>query len=282
MKGRAFSCIVLAILITASLTFIITDNSKAQDIESDIIHIGEGNFYISGPYDAWTYSEIWVNITVTSGGNIDVYVMTYTQVDNAYPYSTYYYGDYSSSDDATEPRAISHKTESVEDVAVANIHYEFEEGGGDYYYDYSDDEIFIIIDNRNCNITSNDADTEGVVSLEMALEYEYSSSWTDDPFTDIIGGLILVGGIGLLILVSIVVLAIYGERKKKDKRQPQQLQPMSFQPVYQTTAYQRQGYPQPAQPPQPTQPQTPVQDEKPQTQAAGTPVEPDETLPSEL
>ena len=266
MKSRAFSLLVVTMILSSAIVLCFGGIISAQE-EPDTIYIDDGSYYIAGPYDAWSYGEIWVNVTVTSGGNVDVYVMSYTQVDNAYNYDPYYYGGYQpSGDNITDPRAVSFKPASEEDTSSARIHYVFDTSE-ESYYTGPEEGIFIIIDNRECDITPDDADPSGVVVLDMTMEYTEGGYFDDfDLFIWPVIGIIVLEAlavVGVIILLFLVVRHFDKKKKAEQALQPQPAYPyyagQPYQPQYQQPMYPQQVQPvQPPQPPQPVQPIEPI------------------------
>ncbi|MCK4758049.1 MAG: hypothetical protein KAS67_06340 [Thermoplasmata archaeon] len=242
MKGSAFSLFVAALLISCSLAFVLTGQSIAQDM--DIVYVDEGGFYVSGPYDSYTVSEIWVNATVVSGGNIDVYLMTYIQAENAYPGGPYgYYDPYAESPEERDPKAVSFSSLSKEDVSSASIYYKFPETTDDYY-GFPDEGIFVIIDNRDCSLTPNDADATGQVTVELSVESSISGFPFMDPFTGLLWPMVImaIAGLGFIILIIVLVMASEKKKRKEPVYPPQ--------PYDQAHMYQQPGQPPPGQTPE--------------------------------
>ena len=232
----------MALLVSCSLAFVFAGQSTAQ--EFDRIYIDNDGFYVSGPYDSYAVSEIWINVTVTSGGNVDVYLMDYTQAENSYPGGPFgYYDPYAEEPENTDPKAVSFSSLSEEDVSSASIYYKFPEATDDFY-GFPDDSIFIIIDNRDCSLTPDDADSTGQVTVELSVEETVSDFFYDPfPFDGLLWPVVAMAVIGLGFIILIIVLVMVNEKKKRKE------------PVYPPHPYEQQPmYQQPGQPPQSGQP----------------------------
>ncbi len=265
MKGKAFSLLVVTMVLSSAIILSFVGIISAQE-EPDIIYIDDDGYYVEGPFDPWSFTDVWVNVTVEDGEKVDVYVMTYTQYDNAYPW------------EEREPRAVSFEPSSEENVSSASIHHQFNTNYNDVY-EVSEEGVFIVIDNRQCNITPDDADPTGQVRVEMTTEYTEG-----DPF-DGLGGIIWpVIGIVILEALSVVGVIIvlfmivrYFDKKKKEE---QALQPPPTYPYYPGQPFQ---YQQPMQPPQQVQPISQPQPSQPaQPAQTAQPVEPIAQPPSEV
>ena len=241
MTGKRLIILALAgMFFCAGFTGII----NAQ--ETEIVYIGQGDHYDLGPYFTWGDSDLWVNMTVTQGGNVDIYVMSMNQYMNAYPYEE-------------EPGGISFKSSSQENVSQANIYMHIEIDEQDMW---ADDQIWVIIDNRDVSATPNDATPTGNVQVEVEIGWESDEYYYDDFFW-MEGILCVAGSLVPTILIIVLLFLIYRKLGKKKDVPPH----MPYPP-----------YPPTAAPPEtitPVQPHMPVPQEPPIPPPMGeTPVEP--------
>lgn len=201
--------------------------------EPETVYIEEGGYYFSGPHYAWGDSQLWVNMSVVDGGKVDVYIMTSTQFYNAFP------------DDDSQPIAISYLAQSMENVSHAEITYLLEMETDDPFADYMED-IFVIVDNRQCDITPNDADPTGVVEITLEVD------WRSDDLLGLLDGwdigiCLVMLAIGAIIFFAILYIVIRSLDKRRKSRQPQY-----------------QYYPPPGYPPTPpTPPTSPAEHKEP-------------------
>ena len=223
--------------------------AMAQNTET--VYIGEGDYYSLGPYYGWGTSDLWVNMSVIQGGNVDIYVMSSNQYYNAYSSDTYLYEQ-----GGQEPGGIAFKSNSRENVSQANIYHHMEIDINQEMW--GEDDIWVIIDNRNTNATPNDATPTGNVQVELEIkwitdEYDYF----DDGFFWLEGILCVAGSLIPTVLIIVLLFLIYKKIGKKNDVTP----PMQYYPHA------------PATPPQapiaPAQPHAPVPPEPPMPPPVG-------------
>lgn len=214
MMGKGLKCVLLCLVIV-SMTCAATVSAG----EPETVYIEEGGYYKSGPYYAWGDSQLWVNMSVVDGGNVDVYIMTSTQFSNAFP------------EDDSQPIAISFLTQSMENVSHAEITYILEMDNDDLF-DEAMEDIFVVVDNRQCGITPDDADPFGVVELTLEVD------WHSDDYLGFLEDwnitfCLVILAIGVIIFIAILYVVIRSLEKRRTSRQPQyQYQPP---PVYPPT-----------------------------------------------
>ena len=211
-----------------------TNMAIAQETET--VYIGVGDHYALGPYYAWGEGELWVNMTV-EGGNVDVYVMDMNQYMNAYPYEG-------------EIGGIAFKSSSQENVSQATIFHQIETNDDEEYW--GENEIWVIIDNRDVSATPDDASPSGNVRIELEITWTTDEFGFDDEFLWF-GILAILGSLVPIILIVVLLFLIWRRMDKKKETQP-------AMPNY----YQ---YP-PAAPPQEPGPPTPPVEETPQEPAS--------------
>lgn len=193
--------------------------------EAETIYIADGGYYTAGPFPTyWTTGHMWVNMTVDGNGSVDVYVMSATQYFNSYsPYS----------DNASAPLAVSYQNSSVENTGSTSIHYQWNNSDTTYETTYS--EIYVVIDNRNCTLTSGDASPTGPVTVR--LDIDTMADYYSDISMEGLGLVLLMVVASPIIMIIIVVVIIAVASKKSNNSQP--MPPPYYYPVM------------PPQPPQP-------------------------------
>lgn len=177
---------------------------RAMAGEPDVIYIGQGDHYDMGPYYAWGSSDLWVNITVTRGGNVDVYVMNMNQYYNAYP------ADGGSG-------GIAFKNCSQENVSQASIHLHIEADKDPNTWD--SEELWVIVDNRNVSVTPNDANAAGDVIVRLEVDWVDNGPGFYDDF--LLGGILMVlCSVLPFILIIVLLFMIFRRLGKKNEAQP--------------------------------------------------------------
>lgn len=192
MSGRRLvamaSVIVLASLAMAGL------NSAAAP---ETVYITQGGHYAVSIY-TYGNSNVWVNMTVITGSTVDVYIMTAAQYENSYPAGQ------------GTPLSFSANSESVENVNSASIHFRT-----NYSNEYYGDVIYVVVDNRECALTPDDASPTGQVKVQLQVDYTSGYDFYDDfdffPFLFCT----LAPLITLIIIVAIVVFAVRKDQKSK-------------------------------------------------------------------
>ncbi len=256
MKSKAFSLLIIILMLFSGI--ILSSRNVNSQKEPEIIYIDLDGYYTLGPFDPWSFTDIWINISVDDGEKVDVYVMSYTQFDNAYPW------------EETEPKAVSFMASSEENVSTASIHHRFDTNYNDMY-EVSEEGVFIVIDNRQCNITPNDANPTGPVKVEMTREFAEGDAF--GGFDGFMWPFMLISIIEVLVFVGaivlIIMLVLHFDKKKKE----QALQPPPPYPYYpgQPLQYQQPAYP----------PQQPHPAQQPSQSLPVQPIEPIAQPPSE-
>lgn len=242
MTGKRFLILALAGL------FLCTGFSGlAIAQETNTVYIGEGDYYNLGPYYGWGDSDLWVNMTVIQGGNVDIYVMSSNQYYNAYSSEPYLYEQ-----GGQVPGGIAFKSNSQENVSQANIYHHMEIDMNQEMW--GEEDIWIIIDNKDTNATPNDATPTGNVQVELEVkwitdEYDYF-----DDFFWMEGLLCVAGAVIPIILIIVLLFLIYRRIGKKKEAVPP---PQYHQPYPPPTPPMGQNPQEPVAPIQP--PQRPVQ-----------------------
>ncbi len=228
MMGKGLKYVLLCLVIISMVCAATVSAS-----EPETVYIEEGGYYVSGPHYAWGDSRLQVNMSVVDGGNVDVYIMTSTQYYNAFPYED------------SQPIAISYLTQSMENVSHAEITYLLEMETDDPFADYMED-IFVVVDNRQCALTPNDANPSGIVEITLEVD------WRSDDYLGFLNGwdiavCLVMLAIGAIIFFAILYVVIRSLDKRRASRQPQ----YQYQPPP--------GYP----PTPPAPPTTPIEEKEP-------------------
>ncbi|MFO7619482.1 MAG: hypothetical protein R6W91_07530 [Thermoplasmata archaeon] len=205
MNGRVLPLIV-AILI---LGIIITGMAGASD--SETVYISQGGHYASGPFYTWDTADLWVNVTVQQGGPVDVYIMSYSQYENAYLF------------EGGEPNGISFKNVSRENITQANIYYHLAvEDRGEMW---GGEDIFVVVDNRETEATPHDADPDGNSVVLLEVNFVADDSFFEDDFFWFEGILCIAGSLLPVIIIIVLLLLIYTKMDRKNNAPPQYPQP---------------------------------------------------------
>lgn len=184
-----------------------TGTSIAQ--ENETVYIGMGEHYDLGPYYSWGEADLWVNMTVIQGGNVDVYVMNMNQYYNAYPFEE-------------EPGGISFQGSSQENVSQANIYIHIEMDNEQELWE--GEEVWIIIDNRDVSATPNDAIPTGNVQVELEIVWESDEYDYYDDFFWMEGLICMATSVIPVVLIVLLLFLIYRKMDKKKETQP----PMNY------------------------------------------------------
>ncbi len=196
MKGRIASIIIACFLGCLAIS------GTACAEGSETIYIAEGGHYDAGPFATWSSGEIWINMTVEGNGSVDVYLMTFTQYYNSYaPYS----------DNASAVNSISFMDSSVENTRSTRIHYSWNGS----YETYS--ELYVVIDNRDCALTEDDASPSGPVKVALDIsvtteEFDMGLEW--------LGLMLLLSFAAPIIIVVIIVVIVVLATRNSGKNQP--------------------------------------------------------------
>ncbi|MDO9538224.1 MAG: hypothetical protein Q7J68_07890, partial [Thermoplasmata archaeon] len=202
----------LIILALAGMFFCAGFTGIAFAQEPETVYIGEGDHYASGPYYAWESADLWVNMTVVQGDNVDVYVMSMTQYMNAYPYEQ-------------DPGGIAFKNCSQENVSQTYISLHVEIDNEDDMW--MQEEIWVIVDNREVSATPDDANPTGTVRIELEIDWVTDETYYDDFFW--LESLLCVT-VSLIPIILIVVLLFLIYRKIDNKKNNTQLPMPYYQP----------------------------------------------------
>ena len=125
------------------------DQSGTNDLFTGNVTLSTGaHFKVS---NGWSGSKIWIFMNVTSGSNIDVYLMNTPQYDGTY-------GNYTA--------AIFSATSVWENVDTLSQTYEFQ---NTYITD-----LFVVFDNTDNPLRSTDAVPTGTVEIEAHIISYYS------------------------------------------------------------------------------------------------------------
>gem|GEM_PF-3774893 len=172
--------------------------------EPETVYIADGGHYAAGPFYAYGTMDLWVNMTVTDGGNVDVYIMTATQYENSYPY------------DSGESLSVSYRNSSVLNTASASIHYISESTDM-----YMGETLFVVVDNRNCTLTSDDATPTGRVNVMLEIDYteDYYEYYPFDDFPIFLCTLVPI--IAIIVIAAILIWAtIYTGKSRQPPMLP--------------------------------------------------------------
>lgn len=215
---------LLAIVTVVIITFPIFTIAAGQNGNSDsnggytIIHIAEGGHYKSGYYRLYPEDSLEVEVIVTEGGNVDVYIMTTNQYSNAYPRW-----------DGESP-SISYLDISAENVKQYSKTYEAPEEDDDeddYYFNGDSIELCVVVDNNDCNITETDAVPTGPVTVKLHIE-KHEEFY--DPYGDEVCA--IIGVIIMVVIISIIIIIYFISRKTQGKEPPRPPPPSPQYPYY--------------------------------------------------
>jgi hypothetical protein len=197
--------IVLITVLTVLTTLSVSSQENTEDNEGfTIVHIAENGHYRSDYYYLIEEEKLEIEVVVIEGGNIDVYVMTDNQYDNAYVGL-----------DGNEPTSISYLDISKENVNEFDEDYVASENDlDDSYYDYERGDICVVIDNQNNNLTDSDAVPTGPVSVKLKIiKHDRDYDEFEDTFC-------LAGMVVIIVITGVIILVLYLSLKKpKNKGQ---------------------------------------------------------------
>jgi hypothetical protein len=161
--------------------------------------------------------EVSVDVTSPSGGLVDVYVISYNQIDS-YPDGSF--------------------TPALTREGVSSVDFTFTVPDDQWYY--------LVIDN-----TDNSRASDTVPVGSVTVNYEYTNPWLEDVEDAIWTGVmlcVLVLVIIVVVIVVVIILVLRGGKKQPTQAPPPYPQQQPSQP------YPQQPYQQPYQPPPGQQP----------------------------
>ena len=235
------SLIIISILITSSP--IIADSDDESDKFSYTAIIPQGGHYKTGNLKLDEGDKIEGEVNVLDGGNVDVYLMVYTQYTDAY-------------NTENESRMIISYLKADENEKVTTLSFKVPDSNDDdslgYFDSYINYEmIYVIIDNRNCSLTPDDANAIGPVKVTVDIEItraEPSRSFEEINDSSMFGCCIII--VIIIIVIIIIIVFIFHDHHHGTGAQywPQyqshyqtQYQPPP-QPYYQYPLHQYQQY----------------------------------------
>ena len=214
--------IVTVIIIAFPMFTIAAGQNGDEDTNNGgytIIHIAGGGHYKSGYYRLYPEDSLEVEVIVIEGGNVDVYIMTDNQYDNAYPRWD------------GEPYSISYLDISAENVKQYSATYEVPEedddNEDDYYFSGNSIVLCVVVDNNDCNITETDAVPTGPVTVKLHIEKHEEF---DDPYGDEVCA--IIGVIIMIVIISIIIIIYFISRKTPGKEPPRPAPPGPQYPYY--------------------------------------------------
>jgi flagellar basal body-associated protein FliL len=207
---------VIFVLILSGIIFC-HNSITATDSPSFSAVIAEGGHIKSSEFYLYSDDVIKVNVTVTKGGPVDVYLMTDFQYEAAY----------SGTNETT--KAISYivakeKITSTE-FKFKVPSYDDESPVGYEYYDFYDS-ISVIVDNRNCSITPQDANSSGIVEVSVKIKIEQSELMPGfGEFSNFMGFICVISVVIILIIIILLIVYFIRSRPGKEEHYPQQYYP---------------------------------------------------------
>ena len=180
----------------------LTANVNASDKNSVVASIARNGHFTSAELYLYEGDKVEVDVHVTLGGPVDVYLMTEEQYNLAY--------------NLDNKSAISvgylKGVENSKDISFSYKYPDLSNSGGSYYYI---DSMIIVIDNRNCSLTNYDADSTGIV--EVTLTYSITSESLDsmDEFA-----LVCVGVIIVIVIIIVIIIFYFVRESRRKTTQP--------------------------------------------------------------
>jgi hypothetical protein len=210
------------VLVTSLLLLALACVGFASAGEPETVYIDQGGHYASGPNYIWGKADLWVNLTVVSGGDVDLYIMNADQYGNAYP------------EGGGAPNAISYKPDSVEGVQTVNLHVAFNPEGDIFF----EEAVYVVVDNRDCAITPDDAVPTGLVRATLEVD------WQADDYYELFPelGVCIVALVIFLVIILALIYLVYRSTRARRERESQYYQQTVPPPYWQ---------PPPAAPPEP-------------------------------
>ena len=242
MKLRCLIVIgIIFLLLISEIALGDSDNNNSDDFSFTTV-IAPSGFDRSLDLYLDVGDEIKVQVDVISGGPVDIYIMTDNQFEAAYSYD----------DENWSTKAISY-LKGKENINSAYINYKapsYEEYDDEYfdYYLYFDT-VYVVVDNRNCSLTPNDADSTGPVEVKVGIKIKRADSVPD--FDPIITTCVIIGIILLIVLIIIIIYFVRDKKRKsidsKEYEQQAKLQ-QQYQYPYYYPPWPPHGQPQPPSP----------------------------------
>jgi hypothetical protein len=165
--------------------------------------ISEGGNFKSPSYTLYENDKIEVKTEVKTGGPVDVYLMTNEQYQEAY-------------DHTFKLKLVISYFKGAENVKTSKFSYKVPEQDSETYdyYDEYFDELYVIVDNRECNLTANDADPTGSVEVIVSIEIDRDNRSGFDSLDYAFYICFTV----FIVLLVIIVSIIYFTTRRRDRR----------------------------------------------------------------
>jgi len=183
------------------------DDSDEKDSLFSAIIAQNGNFKSSGFY-LDIGDEIETDVRVIQGEAIDVYIMTEGQYETAYEYN-----------ETLISISYLKSKENIKNTTISYIVPDYVDDANDeYYYDYWEtfDNVVVVVDNRNCTLTANDADSSGPVTVKVDIKIKRKSDIPDFP--NIVEELDTVCiSAAVIIVIILIIVIIYFIQSSKQK-----------------------------------------------------------------
>lgn len=146
-NSLSFAIITLIVFTIFSSGCINDDEETTKTFNSEVYIAEGGHFKYTAGY-FWDEIEIILNITLKEGTSFDVYIMDEDQYENAYDNSN-------TSILAFSTLYAKENITKLDDTIHINEH---------------DNELYIVMDNRNTTITPNDATPTGTIILDVKIK----------------------------------------------------------------------------------------------------------------
>jgi hypothetical protein len=204
---------VLILILLSGLTSA-DESGLDKDTYSFTAIIPIGGHTISPDFRLYDGDKIQARAKVTSGGPVDIYLMTENQYERAYDAEngSLEVISYIRAQENTKEAEIIFKVPSEED----------DDGSYDYFEPYDYKNIFyIVVDNRNHTLTLHDANATGPVEVNVEIIIDRKEFNIDFPnFYDTGLVVCVIGGfVGAIVIIIIIILVT--RNKGQRPQQPQ-------------------------------------------------------------
>ncbi len=220
MRGNYIPVKVAIFILLLSGIIFYYNNITATDSPSFSAVIAEGGHIKSSEFYLYSDDIIKVNVTVIKGGPVDVYLMTDFQYEAAYsgPNETTKAISYIIAKEKIKSTDFKFKVPSYDDES--SIGYE--------YYDFYDS-ISVIVDNRNCSITPQDANSSGIVEVNVKIKIEQSDLVPGlGEFPNFMGIICAISAMIVLVIIILLIVYFIRSRSGKEEQYPQQHYPQQY------------------------------------------------------
>ncbi len=212
-KAGIINWIILSALIIG-ITFLNTEITSSEKPTFKAVIAPQGHIK-SARYDLDAGDVIDVNVKVTKGGPVDIYLMTENQYEAAY---------------GGENESINAISYLVGFEDITNISFKFkipsyDKGDAVEYYDFYEyfDTFFVVVDNRNCTITPSDANSTGTVEVWVNINVDYEESI---PYY--MDTICIFSAIVVLIIIIVIIVYFFRYHSRKTPQYPPQIQHQQY------------------------------------------------------